>query len=140
LFKHSKKRRSVGVAVVLAAAVAAFGAYAFTAGNTFDPISAGAGSTAVTGYAISNEQVQYDADGTHVVGVTFNLDKAASDVKAALVAAPVAADWTDCGASAAVTFAVTCTFDGTGTPNPVAVDNFVKLSVAAVSNGTVTTS
>jgi hypothetical protein len=67
--------------------------------------------------------------------VTFDLDKAASDVAVALTAGtPAQADWTDCGASGASSpFAVTCTF---GTPVPNA--NGLKLSVAAVSSGTVT--
>jgi hypothetical protein len=67
--------------------------------------------------------------------VTFDLDKAASDVAVALTAGtPTQADWTDCGASGGSSpFAVTCTF---GTPVPNA--NGLKLSVAAVSSGTVT--
>jgi hypothetical protein len=70
-----------------------------------------------------------------MTAVTFDLDHAASDVAVALTAAaPTQANWTDCGASGASTpFAVTCTF---GTP--VLDENGLKLSVAAVSSGTVT--
>ena len=66
--------------------------------------------------------------------VSFELDKAAHDVKVALsAAAPVKADWTDCGESETSPFAVTCKFT-----TPVLDANGLKLSVAAVSTGTVT--
>jgi hypothetical protein len=141
LFKHSRKRKTTGIIVFLAAAAAAFGAYAFTATNTVQAVQAGAGSAGITGYDVTNPQFNYDPTGLTVTSVTFNLDGAASDVKAALVDTPAAADWTDCGAAAAVTFLVTCTFDGAGSnADPVDVDLATKLSVVAVSYGTATVS
>ena len=119
--------------VLLAASAAAFGAYAFTAGNTVTAHQAGAGAAAITGYTVTNPQYTWDATGTHVTGATFNLDSAASDVKVALTATPIVADWQDCAGTAAVTFLVTCTF-----ATPVAVDNQVLLSVIAVDTGTAT--
>jgi len=67
--------------------------------------------------------------------VTFDLDKPATDVQVALTAGtPVKADWTDCAASEeASPYAVTCTFN-----TPIPVGEGLKLSVAAVSSGTVT--
>jgi hypothetical protein len=90
----------------------------------------------VSGYTVDLSSAVYTFDdaGTHMVGVKFNLDKAANDVKVAMTTGnPTAAgDWADCGSAAAVTFAVTCTFAA-----PVADGTGAQLSVLAVSDGTV---
>jgi hypothetical protein len=134
LLKHLKFRKTLGLAVVVVALATAFGANAFTASNTVDPSQSGAGSAGITGYLVTNPGYTYSADGTTVTAVSFNLDGAASDVKAALTDTPVLADWQDCAASAATTpWLVTCTF-----ATPVAVEFATKLSVVAVSTGTAT--
>jgi hypothetical protein len=130
------RRRLVALLVFVMASAIGVSAYAFTASNTVASHSAGAGSAAVSGYTVASPtNYTFSADGTTMNSVTFDLDKAASDVAVALTAAaPTQGDWTDCGASeAASPFAVTCTF---GTPVPDAEG--LKLSVAAVSSGTVT--
>jgi len=129
------KRRTAGIVAIMVACIAAVSAYAFTASNTVSAHTAGAGAAAVTGYTVTGPtDYTFSADGLTVVSVSFALDSAATDVAAALSAAdPVHADWVDCGATAAVTFAVTCTF-----ATPVANANALNLSVAAVSTGTVT--
>jgi hypothetical protein len=125
-------RKSTGIVVAVTAVAAAFGANAFTAGNTVAASVAGAGSSSITGYNITNPSYTYSADGTTVKAVSYNLDSAANDVKAALVDTPTASDWQDCGASGASSpWLVTCTF-----ATPVAVAAATKLSVVAVSTGT----
>lgn len=131
-----RKRKLAGLLVFVLAGIIGVSAYAFTASNTVASHSAGAGSAEVSGYTVSSPtNYTFSADGTTMNSVTFDLDKAASDVKVALTAgAPETSDWTDCSASEGSSpFAVTCTF---GTPIPDA--NGLKLSVAAVSSGTVT--
>jgi hypothetical protein len=126
---RNRKVRATAIAIV--AIVAAVAASAFTASNTVPDHDAGSGSSTVTGYTVTNPTYTFSADGTTVTVAEFDLDKAASDVKAALTATPVQSDWQDCGA--AVSLHVTCTF---ATPVPVA--NHVKLNVIAVSNGVAT--
>lgn len=133
---HTRKRKLVGLLAFALASVIGVSAYAFTASNTVANHSAGAGVAAVSGYTVeSPTNYTFSGDGLTMTAVTFDLDKAASDVQVALTAGtPKQADWTDCGASGGSSpFAVTCTF---GTPIPNA--NGQKLSVAAVSSGTVT--
>jgi hypothetical protein len=143
MFMHSggrhvagRSRKLAGVFAVVSAAVIGVSAYAFTASNTVASHSAGAGSATVSGYTVSSPtNYTFSGNGETMTAVKFNLDKAASDVEVALTAAtPVQADWTDCSASgASAPYEVTCTF---GTPIPDA--SGLKLSVAAVSSGTVT--
>lgn len=135
MFMHFRTRNIAGVlAFVLAGAIAA-GAYAFTASNTVPAHSAGAGAAVVSGYEISSPtNYTFSADGLKMTEVSFNLNKGASDIKVALTAgAPTQPDWTDCGASEASPFEVTCKFT-----TPVGDAEGLKLSVAAVSTGTVT--
>jgi hypothetical protein len=130
------RRNVAGLLVIAVAVVIGGSAYAFTASNTVASHSAGAGSATVSGYTVTSPtNYTFNGEGTTMDKVTFDLDHAASDVKVALTAAaPEVASWSDCGESeAASPFAVTCTF---GTPIPVAAG--LKLSVAAVSSGTVT--
>ncbi len=123
-----------GVLAFVLAAVLGVGAYAFTASNTVTPHSAGAGFGAVSGYTVTSPtNYRFNPGGTEMVGVTFELSAAANDVKVALTPGePVFADWADCGATGAKN-AVTCTF-----AKPVPDAEGTKLSVAAVSSGTVT--
>jgi hypothetical protein len=134
--KGSAGRRNLaGLLVVALASIIGVSVYAFTASNTVASHSAGAGSATVSGYTVASPtNYVFNGEGTTMEGVTFDLDKPASDVQVALTpAAPAKADWTDCGASeAASPYAVTCTFN---TAVPVAEG--LKLSVAAVSSGTV---
>jgi hypothetical protein len=131
-----RKQKFGGLFAFVLASVIGVSVYAFTASNTVASHSAGAGSATVSGYTVASPtNYTFNEAGTTMTKVTFDLDKAASDVAVALTAAaPAGADWTDCGPSeAASPFAVTCTF---GTPVPD--ENGLKLSVAAVSSGTVT--
>jgi hypothetical protein len=132
---HFRTRNIAGVLAFVLAGAIAVGAYAFTASNTVPAHSAGAGAATVSGYEVSSPtNYTFSADGETMTEVSFNLNKAASDIKVALsAAAPEKADWTDCGASEASPFAVTCKFT-----TPVADAAGLKLSVAAVSTGTVT--
>jgi hypothetical protein len=131
-----RRRKVAGLSAFAVAAVIGVSAYAFTASNTVASHSAGAGSATVSGYTVeSPTNYTFSGDGLTMTKVTFDLDKAATDVAVALTkATPAGTDWADCGASEVATpFAVTCTF---GTPVPDAEG--LKLSVAAVSSGTVT--
>ena len=130
------RRRVAGLLVFLVASVIGVSVYAFTASNTVASHSAGAGSATVSGYTVASPtNYTFSGDGETMTAVTFDLDKAATDVAVALTAStPTKGDWTDCGESeGASPYAVTCTF---GTPVPDG--NGLKLSVAAVSSGTVT--
>jgi type 1 fimbria pilin len=129
-----RKRNIAGLLAVALACVIGVGAYAFTASNTVAPHSAGAGAATVSGYVVeSPDNYTFSGDGLTMVGVKFKLNKPASDVQVALTpGTPETANWSDCGASAAAE-EVTCTF---ATPVPDAEG--LKLSVAAVSSGTVT--
>jgi hypothetical protein len=131
-----RRRNVVGLLAIIAALVIGVSAYAFTASNTVEAHSAGAGAATVSGYVVkSPTNYTFDESGEHMTKVSFELDHAASDVKVALsAAAPVTGDWTDCGASeASAPYGVTCTF-----PAPVPNAEGLKLSVAAVSSGSVT--
>ncbi len=131
-----RRRRLVGLLAIAVAGVIGASAYAFTASNTVAAHSAGAGAATVSGYTVeSPDNYTWDESGTHMTKVTFDLNKAASDVEVSLSEGePVTADWSDCGASEANSpYAVKCTF-----ANPVPNAEGLKLSVAAVSTGTVT--
>jgi type 1 fimbria pilin len=130
-----RKRKLTGLVALALACTLAVGVYAFTASNTVAAHSAGAGVAVVSGYTVSSPtNYIFSGDGLTMVGVTFDLDKAASDVQVALTpGTPLTANWSDCGASSGGEFAVTCTFAA-----PVPVAEGTHLSVAAVSSGTVT--
>jgi hypothetical protein len=130
-----RKRNIAGLLVFALASVIGVSAYAFTASNEVAEHSAGAGSATVSGYKVASPtNYTFSANGETMTEVSFELNKAASDVQVALSAAePVQADWVDCGASETTPFSVTCKF-----PTPVADGAGLKLSVAAVSSGKVT--
>ena len=130
------RRNLAGLLVVAVASIIGVSVYAFTASNTVASHSAGAGSATVSGYTVASPtNYTFSGDGTKMEAVTFDLDKTASDVQVALTKElPAKADWTDCGASEGTApFAVTCTFTAA-----IPVAEGLKLSVAAVSSGTVT--
>jgi hypothetical protein len=134
--RSTRRRKLAALLVLVVAGLIGVGAYAFTASNTVEAHSAGAGSGTVSGYTVSSPtNYTFSSDGTHMVAVTFDLDHAASDVAVALSAAlPEHKDWSDCGASGAgAPYEVKCTF-----ASPVPDGEGLKLSVAAVSSGTVT--
>jgi hypothetical protein len=130
-----RRRKTAGLFALLLACVIGVGAYAFTAANTFPGThNAGAGVVVVGGYEIkSPTEYTFNNAGTEMTGVTFELDKAASDVQIALTPGePAQADWKDCGEAEGAPFKVECKFvkavpDAEGT----------HLSVAAVSTGKV---
>jgi hypothetical protein len=131
-----RRRKVAGLLVLALACVIGVSVYAFTASNTVPNHSAGAGAGTVSGYVVSSPtNYTFNGEGTKMTAVSFDLDHAASDVAVALTPGiPAQADWTDCGASGGgAPFEVTCTF---GTPVPDGEG--LKLSVAAVSSGTVT--
>jgi hypothetical protein len=133
---HFGKRKIAGLSVFVIACVIGVSAYAFTASNTVAAHSAGAGAAEVSGYEVASPaNYTFSGDGLTMTKVTFELNKAATDVAVALTeGTPVTADWADCGPSGASSpFSVTCTF-AKAVPNKEGD----KLSVAAVSSGTVT--
>jgi hypothetical protein len=129
-----RKRNIAGLLVFALAGVVGVSAYAFTASNTVANHSAGAGAATVSGYTVNSPtNYTFSGDGLTMVRVKFTLNKPASDVKVALTpGTPETANWSDCGASGAGE-EVTCTF-----AKPVPDGEGLKLSVAAVSSGTVT--
>lgn len=131
-----RKRNIAGLLVFALASVIGVSAYAFTASNTVAEHSAGAGAATVSGYTVASPtNYTFSGDGLTMTKVTFDLNKAASDVWVALTpGTPATAAWSDCTASEAESpFAVTCTF-----AKPVPDGEGLKLSVAAVSSGKVT--
>ena len=132
--RRFRLRRLTGLATLAVAAVAGTSAYAFTASNTVPNHYAGEGVATVSGYTVTDYEYTFSPDGTKIESAVITLDAAANDVQAALTAAaPGQSDWVDCGATNG-SDAVTCTFAGSGIP----VGSAIKLSVAAVSHGTVT--
>lgn len=130
-----RKHKLIAASAFVAAGAMSVSAYAFTASNTVPNQSAGAGYGTVSGYVVSSPtNYTFSPDGLTIESVSFNLNKAASDVAVALTAAaPTGPDWTDCGAAASSPYAVTCTF-----VTPIPVGSGLQLSVAAVSSGSVT--
>ena len=132
-----RNRKLAGLLALVLACVLGVGAYAFTASNTVPNHYAGAGAGSVTGYEVTGpDNYTFSADGLTMTKVTFHINKPATDVKVALSAAnPVLADWSDCEGAPYTTepAEVKCTF-----AKPVPDAEGLKLSVAAVSSGTVT--
>jgi hypothetical protein len=133
--KFLGKRRTAGIVAIMVACIAGASAYAFTASNVVPAHIAGGGSAVVSGYTITGPtDYTFSADGTTVTKVSFTLSAAATDVAAALSAGlPTTGDWAHCVITAGT--AAACTL-----PTPVANGSALKLSIAAVSSGTVTIS
>jgi hypothetical protein len=79
--KPQRKKRNL-VATLFLASVLGTSAYAFTASNTVPPSKGGDGTGAVSGYTVSNISFSIPDDPTDPTTVTFDLDAAASTVKA----------------------------------------------------------
>ena len=79
----SNLKRSAGLGIVVVAAAAGLGAYAFTTSNTVDTHSAaGVGQATISGYAVTN--VSYTQDSTNPdtwSAVDFDLDSNATQVQ-----------------------------------------------------------
>ena len=79
----SNLKRSAGLGIVVVAAAAGLGAYAFTTSNTVDTTSAaGVGQAAISGYTVTN--VSYTQDSTNPdtwSAVDFDLDSNATQVQ-----------------------------------------------------------
>ena len=78
------RRGFAGLLVFAVASMIGVSVYAFTASNTVASHSAGAGSATVSGYTVTSPtNYTFSGDGTKMDSVTFDLDKAASDVAVA---------------------------------------------------------
>ncbi len=78
---HFGKRKIAGLSVFVIACVIGVSAYAFTASNTVASHSAGAGAATVSGYEVTSPtNYTFSGDGLTMTKVTFDLDKAATDV------------------------------------------------------------
>jgi hypothetical protein len=140
MFKF-RKRKLTGVLVAVVAAVAAVGAYAFTASNTVPAHDAGVGFSTVSGYTVTDHPVyQYTADALSIDKVTFTLDKAATAVAIAIVPtgqAPVAGDWRQCNGAATANTAFACTWTGADYPSDASDTSTQQdVYVAAEDQGT----
>jgi hypothetical protein len=76
-------RKPIGIGVVILAAAAAVGAYAFTASNTIaDAGSAGIGQQTISGYTVTNVSYTQDTnDPSKWSAVDFTLDQNATQVQ-----------------------------------------------------------
>jgi hypothetical protein len=139
-----RKRKVAGLFAFVLAGVIGLGAYAFTAGNTVPPQSAGGGQAVVSGYTETGVSYTWNTEWTKITKVHFILTSAAklkpSDVEVALTeGAPKAAgEWVDCPSDEYVAKGeeeteIACTFGGGGIENTAGT----QLTVAAVSEGKV---
>jgi hypothetical protein len=120
MFKNTK--RSIGLGVVVVAAVASLGAYAFTASNTIaDGGTAGVGNATISGYTITN--VSYTQDSTDPStwsAVDFDLSTDATQVQVKFDDSNnvlTSSGWIDCTAGSSTIqhvspFAVHCQLPG----------------------------
>jgi hypothetical protein len=132
-----RERHLTAILLFLLAAALAVGAYVLVANTSLASHTAERGVAGESAYTVSSQaSYTFSDNGEAMTAVRFELDKAASDVVVALAAGtPARAGWTDCGASEATApFDVICTFS-----RPIRDGKSLKLSVAAVSSGTVTT-
>ena len=96
-------RKLICAGLVIATVASSFGTNAFTASNTLGSSTAGAGSGAISGYAVSN--IAYATSGVDITAVAFNLAGAATSVKVQLSSGGTEYD---CGTPDPVTYRVTC--------------------------------
>lgn len=118
----SNLKRSAGLGIVVVAAAAGLGAYAFTTSNTVDTTSAaGVGQAAISGYAVTN--VSYTQDSTNPdtwSAVDFDLDSNATQVQVKFDDSNnvlPSSGWIDCTANGSTIghtapFAVHCVLPG----------------------------
>jgi hypothetical protein len=137
----SRKRKTAGLFAFVLAGVIGVGAYAFTAKAEVKERSVGAGTAAVTGYAVEgNEQYSFNEAGTEMTAVKFVLGgkEIPTDVKIAVTpGTPKQAEWVDCVGSggeikeqAANKYEISCKFKVVDAEGD-------HMSVAAVSEGEV---
>jgi hypothetical protein len=122
---HLTRPRAV-LAVMLIAAVAAVGAYAFTASNTVPDSNAGSGTSTVSGYTATNIEYTLNADPLKVDTITFDLDAAANTVKVETDGST----WFDCSATAGGSNTVTCDYSS----SPITLAGITTLNVIATQN------
>jgi hypothetical protein len=118
----SNLKRSAGLGIVVVAAAAGLGAYAFTTSNTVDTTSAaGVGQAAISGYAVTNISYTQDAvDPSTWSAVDFNLDSNATQVQVKFDdsnAVLPSSGWIDCTGTGSTIqhvspFAVHCVLPG----------------------------
>jgi hypothetical protein len=96
-------RKLICVSLLAATVASVFGTNAFTASNTTVSSRGGAGSGAISGYAVTN--VAYTTTAGDITSVAFDLDGPAKDVSVTLSASGAQYH---CGATASLTFRVTC--------------------------------
>ncbi|HEX3329663.1 MAG TPA: hypothetical protein VHS27_07060 [Gaiellales bacterium] len=79
----SNLKRSAGLGIVVVAAAAGLGAYAFTTSNTVDTTSAaGIGHAAISGYTVTNvSYTEKSSDPSKLSAVDFTLDSNATQVQ-----------------------------------------------------------
>ena len=79
----SNLKRSAGLGIVVVAAAAGLGAYAFTTSNTVDTTSAaGVGQATISGYTVTNVSYTQDSsDPSTLSAVDFDLDSNATQVQ-----------------------------------------------------------
>lgn len=117
----SNLKRSAGLGIIVVAAAAGLGAYAFTASNTVDGGNAGVGTATISGYAVSN--VSYTQDSTDPStwsAVDFDLDSNATQVQVKFDDSNnvlTSSGWIDCSANGSTIahtapFAVHCVLPG----------------------------
>jgi len=120
------------VLIVLAALVIAGGAYAFAAQNVVPDSAAGYGTSAVSGYTVSNIAYNLNAtDASKIDTITFDL---AGTVVPSLVKVQTDdSTWFDCSSGISGTespWTVTCTY----TPSGLSVASVTTLNVVASGN------
>ena len=97
----SNLKRSAGLGIVVVAAAAGLGAYAFTTSNTVDTTSAaGVGQATISGYAVTNVAYTQDSsDPSTLSAVDFDLDSNATQVQVKFDdsnAVLTSSGWIDC--------------------------------------------
>ncbi|HEX5559185.1 MAG TPA: hypothetical protein VFX13_16330 [Gaiellales bacterium] len=118
----SNLKRSAGLGLVVIAAAAGLGAYAFTTSNTVDTTSAGGvGQATIAGYDVSNVSYTQDAtDPSTWSAVDFDLDSNATQVQVKFDDSNnvlPSSGWIDCSANGSTIshttpFAVHCVLPG----------------------------
>lgn len=138
MFNHSRIRKSTGLLALVIAGVAAMSAYAYTAGNTFDAVNAAAGNSAMAGYAVTDVEYTFSANGEDYTSVSFDANAPVTAADAALSAegtTPTSGDdYYACDTSSATSendYNVTCNL--TATPVGGDYDSGIGATDAGVS-------
>ena len=112
----SNLKRSAGLGIVVVAAAAGLGAYAFTTSNTVDTTSAaGVGQAAISGYTVTNvSYTEKSSDPSKLSAVDFTLDSAATQVQVKFDdshSVLPTSGWIDCAANNGSTIATSAPYD-----------------------------